>query len=89
MSQDQASPPNRILNLREVQRLTSLSRATTFRGIASGSHPAPIKLTPGGRRVGFRESDVRAWLADPLGWPAQLGSPLPDSEPVRYENNVS
>ena len=89
MSQDQASPPDRILNLGEVQRLTSLSRATTFRGIASDSHPAPIKLTPGGRRVGFRESDVRAWLADPLGWPAKLGSPLPGSEPVRHENNAS
>ena len=89
MSQDQASPPDRILNLGEVQRLTSLSRATTFRGIASGSHPAPVKLTPGGRRVGFRESDLRAWLVDPVGWPARLGSPLPSSGQVHLANNVS
>ena len=89
MPQNQAPPPDRILNLREVQRLTSLSRATTARGIASGSHPAPVKLTPGGRRVGFRESDMRAWLADPLGWPARLASPLPGSGQVHLANNVS
>ena len=89
MPQNQAPPPDRILNLREVQRLTSLSRATTSRGIAGGSHPAPVKLTPGGRRVGFRESDIRAWLADPLGWPARLGSPLPSIEQGNLANNVS
>jgi prophage regulatory protein len=58
----------RILHLREVQRLNSLSRASIYRGIAAGTFPKPIRLTPGGHRVGWREADVEAWLNDPLGW---------------------
>lgn len=61
---------SRVLSIRDVQRLNSLSRASIYRGIAAGTFPAPIRLTPGGRRVGWREEDIRAWLADPLGWKA-------------------
>jgi len=58
----------KVLSIREVQRLNSLSRASIYRGIAAGTHPPPIQLTPGGHRVGWREEHIRAWLQDPLGW---------------------
>ena len=61
-------PMNRLINLREVQRLNSLSRASIYRGIAAGTFPPPIRLTPAGRRVGWREADIQVWLHDPLGW---------------------
>ncbi|MBO9511686.1 AlpA family phage regulatory protein [Erythrobacter sp. A6_0] len=59
---------NRLLDIREVQRLNSLSRASIYRGVAAGTFPKPIQLTPAGRRVAWREADVQAWLRDPLGW---------------------
>jgi prophage regulatory protein len=62
------SRAGRVINLREVQRLNSLSRASIYRGIAAGTFPRPIRLTPAGRRVGWREADIQAWLNDPLGW---------------------
>lgn len=58
----------RFLQIREVQHLNSLSRASIYRGIAQGTFPKPIRLTPAGRRVGWRETDIQAWLEDPLGW---------------------
>lgn len=58
----------RILSIRDVTRLNSLSRASIYRGVAAGTFPPPIQLTPGGRRVGWREEHIRAWLEDPLRW---------------------
>ncbi len=68
MQKHQTSPPERMLSFRELQQRSSLSRATIYREIWAGRHPAPVPLTPGGARVGFRESEVNAWLQDPLGW---------------------
>lgn len=59
---------DRILSLRDVQRLNSLSKASIYRGIATGTFPRPVRLTPAGRRVGWRAADVRAWLLNPTGW---------------------
>ena len=59
---------SRLIGLREVQRLNSLSRASIYRGVAAGTFPKPIRLTPAGRRVAWREADVQTWLSDPLGW---------------------
>jgi len=64
----QTPPPSRFLSIREVQQLTSLSRATIYRGATRGSLPAPTKLTACGGRVGFKESEIVEWLRDPLGW---------------------
>ena len=60
---------DRLLDIREVLRSNSLSRATVYRGISAGTFPAPIRLTPAGRRVGWRESDLVAWSRNPSAWP--------------------
>jgi len=53
--------PDRIIGLPEVLRLTSFSRTTLYDRIAAKAFPAQISL--GGRRVGWLESDVAAWIA--------------------------
>jgi prophage regulatory protein len=55
-----------ILRVREVERLSSLSRATIYRGMASGRFPPAIRLSE--RRVGWRQAEVIAWKQDPTGW---------------------
>ena len=51
----------RIIRRDEVSKLTGLARATIYKKVADGSFPAPIRL--GARSVGWRLSDVIAWLA--------------------------
>ena len=51
---------DRLLTLDEVQRIHPVSRTTRWRMIRRGEFPCPLRLSPG--RVGWKESDVRAWL---------------------------
>jgi predicted DNA-binding transcriptional regulator AlpA len=67
MNYHQTDPPDRILNIREVMHLTTLSRSTILRK-AGRSFPAPIRLTPSGSRVGWDSKSVDSWLKDPTGW---------------------
>ena len=53
----------RIVRLRAVIHLTALSRATIYRKTSDGSFPPPVRL--GTRSVGWRLSDVYAWLSAP------------------------
>ncbi len=60
---DAQTPPRaltRILNPREVERLTGLSAATIWRLRQRGELPEPIRLSP--RRVGWPESTIAGWL---------------------------
>ena len=50
----------RFLRLRQVIEATGLSRTTIYRKIREGSFPPPIKL--GDRAVGWKDSDVSAWM---------------------------
>ncbi len=50
----------RLLNIRDVVAITSLSRRTLYVKSSDGSFPRPLKI--GARRIAFREADVRAWL---------------------------
>ena len=50
----------RILRLPQVERLTSLSKATLYRMMNSGAFPRPIKL--GMRAVGWRRDEIDRWL---------------------------
>ena len=59
---------DRLLDLREVLRSISLSRATIYRGISAGTFPPPIRLTPAGGRVGWRASDIVSWSENPSAW---------------------
>jgi len=51
----------RVLRRPEVQRLTGLARSTIYSWISRGLFPKPVRL--GERLVGWRESDLRDWLA--------------------------
>lgn len=52
---------DRIVRVREVLRVTGLGRSTLYLRVRQGAFPAPIAL--GGRAVGWRWSDVAAWIA--------------------------
>ncbi len=75
-----AQPPaheDRILPWLRVRDIAGISRTTAWRLQNTGDFPRPVMLSPG--RVGWRESDVRAWRASrvPRGEPA----PAPLFEP--------
>jgi prophage regulatory protein len=59
------SVPNadRILRLPEVLRRTGLKRSSLYVKIANGSFPRQLRLSP--NMVGWRESEVMAWVAEP------------------------
>lgn len=52
--------------MREVLRMTALSRSTLYRRIADGTFPAPVSL--GGSAKGWRRSDLEEWEQDPAGF---------------------
>lgn len=58
--------PYRVLSIREVISLTSLSRATLYR-MSGRTFPAPVRLTPTGSRVAWVEAEVRDWLSSRRG----------------------
>lgn len=55
-----------LLRLRDVKARTKLSRTTIYRRIAAGTFPPSIRLSVG--LVAWYESDIDAWVADPMGW---------------------
>jgi prophage regulatory protein len=56
-----------LISVTQVKRITSLSRSTIDRSVKAGRFPRPVPLT-GARRVAWRQSDVLAWIEDPMGW---------------------
>jgi prophage regulatory protein len=50
----------RILRLREVMRLTGMSRSSIYAGIADGAFPKQVQLTR--RCVGWRANEIGKWL---------------------------
>lgn len=50
----------RILRRPAVESMTGLSRSTIYAWMARGEFPQPVAL--GTRLVGWRESDIEAWL---------------------------
>ncbi|WP_162595242.1 helix-turn-helix transcriptional regulator [Variovorax sp. PBL-E5] len=49
--------------LREVSRISALSRSTIYRRIAEGRFPPPVTL--GGRASGWAREALQAWIDDP------------------------
>ena len=52
---------HKILRLKEVQRVTGLSRSTIYAEIAKGQFPKQVKLT-GARSVGWHETAIKNWI---------------------------
>lgn len=50
----------RILRRPDVEARTGLSRSTIYQWMKEGTFPQPVAL--GARLVGWRESDIEAWL---------------------------
>jgi prophage regulatory protein len=56
------APLDRIMRRSEVLAVTGLSVATLWLEVQKGAFPAPVQISAG--RSGYRESEVRAWLAE-------------------------
>ena len=61
-------PAMRVLRLHEVVQLCGLRKSTIYLMVRAGQFPAPIKLTPTGRAVGWRSDQLQSWI--------QSGPPL-------------
>lgn len=55
------APNDRILRMSALLERVGLSRATIYRRIDSGDFPPSVPL--GGHIVGWRESEINAWIA--------------------------
>jgi prophage regulatory protein len=53
--------PEIILRRRTVETRTGLGRSTLYQKMAQGEFPRPLRLGP--RSVGWRQSDIDAWIA--------------------------
>jgi prophage regulatory protein len=51
---------DRILRIRDVEKITGLSNTTIWRERQRGTFPEPVKISAG--RLGWRASDLSAWL---------------------------
>jgi prophage regulatory protein len=49
-----------LLGMKSVSELTSLSKATVYRGVKAGTFPNPVRL--GAHRIAWRASDIGAWI---------------------------
>lgn len=67
-------PAPAFFRLRDVLRITSLSRPTIYRRIAANRFPAPIRL--GGRACGWAIAELQTWISDPESYGA-AGAPAP------------
>jgi prophage regulatory protein len=56
--------PDRIIRIAEVRRRTGLTRSTLYRKVSTGTFPGKVRIST--RCVGWRESDVEAWLRNPF-----------------------
>lgn len=52
----------RLLRVREVMRMTSLSRSYIYALASGGNFPRSISLVPGGTSRAWLESEVQEWL---------------------------
>lgn len=58
------STPERILRLKSVLERTGLTRSTLYRKMQLGTFPKQLRISV--RCAGWRESDVEAWLRNPV-----------------------
>ncbi|MFT0850287.1 AlpA family phage regulatory protein [Achromobacter sp. F4_2707] len=52
--------------MRDVLRMTALSRSSLYRRIAAGNFPPPVSL--GGKAKGWRREELEQWAEDPSGF---------------------
>ena len=59
-------PVDPLLSIKQVMRVTSLSRASIARFMAAKRFPQSVALSPG--RRAWRASEISAWNESPLDW---------------------
>jgi predicted DNA-binding transcriptional regulator AlpA len=69
--------PPAYYRLRDVMRISALSRSTIYRRVAEGRFPAPVHL--GGRASAWSSFELQAWIDDPAGY--RTAMPQPESPP--------
>jgi prophage regulatory protein len=62
---------DRILRISTVLARTGLSRSTMYRKIDQGTFPKQVKISD--RCAGWYESQVEAWLRNPMFYSAEEG----------------
>lgn len=60
------APAPAFFRIRDVLRITALSRPTLYRRIAARRFPAPVHL--GGRACGWASAALQTWIKDPEGY---------------------
>jgi prophage regulatory protein len=60
---------DKILRWREVHERTGLSRTTVWRETNAKRFPEPVRITA--QAVGWRESDIDAWIGSRQAVPAK------------------
>ena len=58
----QFAPPPRVLRHKGVKEKLGLSSAKLFDMVAKGLFSKPFPIVPGGRAVGWLETDVNQWI---------------------------
>jgi prophage regulatory protein len=75
-----------FFRIRDVVRITALSRPTLYRRIADRRFPAPVHL--GGRACGWPSAEVLTWVSNPDGYRAraepEMNSPRRRGRPRKY-----
>lgn len=56
--------PLRILRMRDLRERLQISSSHIFALIARGDFPKPFVLVPGGRSVGWLETQIDQWILD-------------------------
>lgn len=69
------APAPAFFRIRDVLRITALSRPTLYRRIAARKFPPPVHL--GGRACGWPSAALETWINDPEGYCApQVSDPI-------------
>lgn len=71
---------DRILRLSAVLWKTGLPKSGLYRLIKVGSFPRQVPLTE--RSVGWRESEVERWIADPASYGKDRRAPISSNDSV-------
>lgn len=51
-----------LVRLRDLVQMLGLCKATIYNLINLGHFPRPIKLTPSGRAVAWRSTEIQDWI---------------------------
>lgn len=60
MPRPQAKAPDVLLNRKQVESMTGLSRPTIYRWMPLGKFPKPLRL--GVKKVAWKQADIQAWI---------------------------